>query len=78
MSHFLYKSSENFFNELYEVITRKNNDDVFRTHDIFNNDIIKTLKIYKNGKIDLEFINTEYMRKFAKDYCGYIGDIAAK
>jgi len=77
MSHFLYKSSENFFNELYEVITRKNNDDVFRTHDIFNNDIIKTLKIYKNGKIDLEFSNAEHMRKFAKEYCGYIG-IAAK
>ena len=78
MSHFIYNSSESYFRELYDVITGKNNDDVFKTHDIFNNDIIKTLKVYKNGKIDLEFTSAEHMRKFAKDYCGYTGELAAK
>ena len=78
MSHFLYNSNESCFKELYDVITSKNNDDVFKTHDILNNNTIKTLKLYKNDKIDLEFTSSELMRKFAREYCGYTGDIAAK
>ena len=78
MSHFLYESNENLFDNVYSTITRKQNDDVFRTHEITGKDIIKTLKVYKNGKIDLEFSNTEHMRKFAKEYCGYTGEMVAK
>jgi len=78
MSHFLYESNENLFDNVYSTITRQKDDDVFKTHEIIGKDIIKTLKVYKNGKIDLEFSNSDHMRKFAKDYCGYTGDIAAK
>jgi hypothetical protein len=73
LSHFLYKSNQNNFKELYEIITREKNDAVFKTHEI-SNDIVKSLKIYKNGKIDIEFNNTEHMRKFAREYCGYTGE----
>ena len=76
ISHFLCGSNENLFSNLYSTITRQKNDDVFKTHDV-NPDIIKALKLYKNGKIDIEFSNAEHMREFAKEYCGYIG-IAAK
>jgi len=77
ISHFLCGSNENLFSNLYSTITRQKNDDVFKTHDV-NPDIIKALKIYKNGKIDLEFSSTEHMRKFAKEYCGYTGEMVAK
>lgn len=73
LSHFIYRSNKNLFQDLYDTITQKRNDKVFKTHDIHNNDIIKTLKVYKNGKIDLEFNNPDHMRKFAKEYCGYVG-----
>jgi hypothetical protein len=72
LSHFLFKSNQSYYGELYNIITREENDNVFKIHDIANNGV-KTLKIYKNGKIDLEFSNTEYAQKFAKEYCGYIG-----
>lgn len=71
MSHFLFKVNENYFNNLYNTITRKKDDDVFKSHEISNSGI-KTLKLYKNGKIDIEFSSTEYTRKFAKEYCGYM------
>jgi len=75
MSHFLYGSNESYFSNLYDTITQKKNDDVFRIHEIANNGI-KTLKLFKNGRIDLEFSNSEYARKFVKEYCGYMGKVA--
>jgi len=71
LSHFLYGSTENFFSDTYSTITRETNDNVFKTHDIHTKDMIKTLKVYKNGKIDLEFNTPDHMRKFAREYCGY-------
>ena len=70
MSYFLFKDTQCLGN-LYNTITRERNDDVFKTHDISLNGIL-TLKLYKNGKIDIEFSSTEYARQFAKEYCGYI------
>jgi hypothetical protein len=74
LSHFLFGTNphfNNYFDNIYDIITRKENDDVFKIHDITNK-ITQTLKLYKNGKIDLEFSTSEYARKFAKEYCGYI------
>jgi hypothetical protein len=74
LSHFLFgtnKDFNNYFDNIYDIITRKENDDVFKIHDITNK-ITQTLKLYKNGKIDIEFSTPEYARKFAKEYCGYI------
>ena len=75
ISHFLYGSNESYFSNLYDTITQKKNDDVFKTHEIANNGI-KTLKLFKNGRIDLEFSSSEYARKFVKEYCGYMGKVA--
>lgn len=74
ISHFLYGSSESKFDGLYRIITSERDDNVFTTHEIAD-DILKTLKVYKNGKIDLEFSNPDQMRKFAREYCGYIGEL---
>ncbi len=70
-SHFLFKSNQSNFSKLYEIITREKNEKVFTTHEISNTGITG-LKLYKNGKIDIEFSNSEYARQFAKEYCGYI------
>lgn len=75
MSYFLFKSKENYFYKLYDTITREKNDAVFTTHEIANNGI-KSLKLYKNGRIDLEFTSNEYLNKFAKEYCGYVEQAA--
>lgn len=71
-SHFLFKSNQSNFSKLYDIITREKNEKVFTTHEISNNGIT-ALKLYKNGKIDIEFTNSEFVRQFAKEYCGYIG-----
>lgn len=68
ISYFMFKSKESCFDKLYYIITREQNDDVFKTHEISDNGI-KALKLYKNGKIDLEFSNSVYTRQFAKEYC---------
>lgn len=68
ISYFLFKSKECYFNNLYDIITREQGDEVFKVHTI-NNIGIETLKLYKNGKIDLVFSNTEYTMKFVKEYC---------
>ena len=70
-SHFIFRANESYFNTLYHTITREKNDNVFKTHLIANNGV-KTLKLYKNGKIDIEFSSAEYARQFAKEYCGYM------
>jgi hypothetical protein len=71
LSHFSYHAYENYFSTVYNTITREENDKVFTSHSLANNGVL-TLKLYKNGKIDLEFSTSEYARKFAKEYCGYI------
>lgn len=75
VSHFLFKSNQSYFDRLFTIITREKNDDVFTTHNIAN-DGAKTLKLFKNGRIDLEFSSNEYARQFAKEYCGYIEQAA--
>ncbi len=70
-SHFLYKSNDSYFSNLYNIISNEKDEAVFKTHEIANKGIT-ALKLYKNGKIDIEFSSSEYTRKFAKEYCGYI------
>lgn len=69
-SYFLYKKAHNCFGNLYNIITKEKNDDIFKVHDIANNGIL-TLKLFKNGKIEIVFSSTEYAREFAKQYCNY-------
>lgn len=55
--------------ELYLTLTNKKNDDVFTKHELTLNKV-KSIKVYQNGKIDIEFASTEYALKFAREYCG--------
>jgi hypothetical protein len=70
MSYFMFRDTR-YLNNLYDTITREKNDDVFKTHDVTSNGIL-TLKLYKNGKIDIEFSNPKCARQFVKEYCGYM------
>jgi hypothetical protein len=34
------------------------------------------IKFFKNGKLEIEFTNSEHAEQFAKEYCGYVEKIA--
>lgn len=55
--------------ELYLTLTNKKNEDVFTKHEL-NLNKVKSIKVYQNGKVDIEFASTEYALKFAREYCG--------
>lgn len=74
LSHFMYRANEMYFSNTYRIITQEENDDVFTTHRLSNNGV-ETIKLYKNGKIDLQFSTNEYTQQFAKEYCGYVGGV---
>lgn len=59
----------NELNELYITLTQKKNEEVFTKHPI-NFNKVKSIKVYQNGKFDIEFASTEYALKFARAYCG--------
>lgn len=71
ISHFEQGANENTYHGVYETITRKRNDEVFKEHTLM---CIKaeSIKLFKNGKVEVTFLNNEYARQFAKEYCGYI------
>jgi len=73
LSHFMFKSNDCYFNNTYRIITQEENEKVFTTHHLLNNGI-ETIKLYKNGKIDLQFSSNEFAQQFAKEYCGYMPD----
>lgn len=59
----------NCLKELYLTLTNKKNEDVFTKHEL-NLNKVKSIKVFQNGKIDIEFASTEYALKFAREYCG--------
>jgi hypothetical protein len=74
LSQFNYGSAEYCFSNTYDIITQKENEEVFTTHTLANNGVL-SLKLFKNGKIELVFSTSEYAEKFAKEYCGYTENI---
>lgn len=50
----------------------KDKPDLFQKYEFFTMNKLRSIKFYKNGKIDVEFTTAEQARDFAKDYCGYI------
>ncbi len=76
LSHFMFRANEMYFNTIYRTITQEQNEQVFTTHNLSHSGQgALSLKLYKNGKIDLEFSSVEYAQQFAKEYCGYIGGV---
>jgi hypothetical protein len=74
LSQFNYGSPDYPFVNVYETIIREKNEKVFTTHTLANNGVL-SIKLFKNGKIELVFSTSEYAEKFAKEYCGYTENI---
>ncbi|OAO82615.1 LPD29 domain-containing protein [Anoxybacillus flavithermus] len=47
------------------------NNNVFTTHEL-NMKKIKSIKLYKNGRVDIEFTSSHYAREFAKDFLNIV------
>jgi len=71
ITHFEQGETSNVYRELLNGINKYKNDELIKEHEL--NDIkAKSLKLFKNGKIEILFKSAEYARKFAKEYLGYI------
>jgi hypothetical protein len=57
--------------ELYKTFRYGKNDDVFTTHEL-NMKKIKSIKLYKNGRVDIEFTSNYYAKEFAKDFLNIV------
>lgn len=65
---FEYGTVKNSLNATMDKILNNDGDIVFTKHELIF-DKIDSIKLYKNGKLDINFKSTEYARIFAKEYC---------
>ena len=74
ISHFEQEATENLYDGILHVINYEKGDNLFTTHTMM---CIKTesIKLFKNGKVEILFLTPEYAQQFAKEYCGYIGGV---
>lgn len=78
----LFKAISHFENNTFELnkelesiqttITQEQNGMVFTTHEFQTLNKIKSIKLYKSNRLDIEFINHELAEIFCRDYLGYI------
>lgn len=57
--------------QLLKTLKYSKNDDVFTTHEL-NLNKIKSIKLYKNGRVDIEFTSNYYAKEFAKDFLNIV------
>lgn len=57
--------------QLLKTLKYSKNDDVFTTHEL-NMKKVKSIKLYKNGRVDIEFTSSHYAREFAKDFLNIV------
>ena len=75
ITHFEQGLTENAYKTLLHNINNLRNDELIKEHEL--NDIkAKSLKLFKNGKIEILFKSAQDARKFAKEYLGYIEKVA--
>jgi hypothetical protein len=65
--------SKTIYYDLKELCSYSVEEWAFTKHEL-DYTKFKSLKIYKNSKIEVEFTNNEYARQFALEYCGYNPD----
>lgn len=74
LSHYEQETTHNTYQGIYEIITNETGDRVFTNHYLMH---IKaeSMKIFKNGKVEITFLTPEFAQQFAKEYCGYVGGV---
>lgn len=58
-------------NEKVKSLRYGENNNVFTTHEL-NMKKVKSIKLYKNGRVDIEFTSSHYAREFAKDFLNIV------
>ena len=74
ISHFEQGAIENTYNNIDHAISYEKGDKVFREHSLMCFKA-ESMKIFKNGKVEVTFLTNEYAQQFAKEYCGYMGGV---
>jgi hypothetical protein len=71
ISHFEQGTTNNTYQGIMHTIDYEKGDKVFTTHSMM---CIKaeSIKLFKNGKVEILFLTPEYAQQFAKEYCGYL------
>lgn len=71
LSHFEQGTVKNTYERTLQTIDYEKGDKVFKEHSLM---CIKaeSIKLFKNGKVEILFLTPEYAQEFAKEYCGYI------
>jgi len=67
--------TENIYEDILYRIDRLKNDDVFCEH-VMLCIKVESIKLFKNGKIEIKFISNEYAQQFAREYLNYIESVA--
>lgn len=58
-------------NEKVKSLRYGKNNNVFTTHEL-NMKKVKSIKLYKNGRVDIEFTSSHYAKEFAKDFLNIV------
>jgi hypothetical protein len=74
ISHFEQGTTDNSYKGVYHTIDYEKDDKVFTTHGLMCFKA-ESIKIFKNGKVEILFLTPEYAQQFAKEYCGYMGGV---
>jgi len=78
LTHFEYNSAyiDSKYDKYTGNYTIREETGIYDKHAVISS-VISTIKVYKNGKVEFEFIDSAKARLFAKNYCGYNGQPAA-
>jgi len=75
ISHFEQGTIKNTYEGILYKIDRLQNDDLFCEH-VMMCIKLESIKLFKNGKIEIKFLSNEYAQEFAREYCDYIEKVA--
>ena len=75
LSHFEQNATKNTYSGMMQKVNEYKNDDLFKEHTLL---CIKaeSIKLFKNGKIEIKFLSNGQAQQFAKEYCGYLEEAA--
>lgn len=62
--------------EMFLKLTQDHRDSVFDRYELGYNKV-EAIRVYKNGKTEIEFSTGEQAQIFAKDYCGFVEGLVA-
>lgn len=71
ISNYEENTTHTIYKDFIYILQNKQDDDVFKEHSLMCSKA-ESIKLYKNGKVDIKFISSECAKEFLKVYCNYI------